>query len=385
MPAQPFTMRASARSCDLGRLRAPRPACPSARWTVVRPAVGYAATRRSVDHRRKRYFQIAVLILAIAVLVLLFDQLGWAGMRKAVVGTGAWFAAIAAIDVLGACCDALAIRGFLAPRVEVPYATVLAAQLSGMGINRVTPGSSLGEPVKVTMLAHVVPTDLAVSAIVMFNLTTFYIALAAIVIGVPITIALLDLPRAVTIAVWIATAALVAIAVVLAIVVRRGAVATLIDALAKTRVVSGDRAMRWRAAIADIDSRLRELGGNTKRSGLRVGLAGVIASRVLGWVGTLAVLHAADIPLSPVLVVAMLSVGILVSWISNVVPFGLGIADGTNYALYDLLGASPAAGLLFTMVNRLRALVVAVIGLGVMAILHARPARVAARPVKVVG
>lgn len=338
-----------------------------------------------MDHRRKRFFQVAVLIVAAAVLALLLDELGWAGMRKAVVGTGTWFAVIAAIDLLGACCDALAIRGFLAPRIDVPYATVLAAQLSGMGINRVTPGSSLGEPVKVTMLAHVMPTKLAVSAIVMFNLMTFYVALATIVIGVPITIAMLDLPHAITIVVWIATAALVAVALALAVLVHRGAVATLIDALAGARAISRARAARWRAAVADIDARLRELGGNTRSSGLRAGLAGIVGSRVLNWVGTIAVLHAADIPMSPVLVVAMLSVGILVSWMSNIVPFGLGVADGTNYALYDLLGASPDAGLLFTMVNRLRALAVAVIGLGVMAIVHARPARVAVRPAKVVG
>ena len=52
------------------------------------------------------------------------------------------------------------------------------------------------------------------------------------------------------------------------------------------------------------------------------------------------------------LVVAMLSVGILISWLSNVLPLGLGLADGTNYALYGLLGASPEAGLVFTMTAR---------------------------------
>ena len=56
---------------------------------------------------------------------------------------------------------------------------------------------------------------------------------------------------------------------------------------------------------------------------------------------------------------------------SNIVPLGLGIADGTNYALYGVLGASPAAGLVFTMINRVRTCVLAVMGLAVLAIANA--------------
>ncbi len=95
-------------------------------------------------------------------------------------------------------------------------------------------------------------------------------------------------------------------------------------------------------------------------------LPGVLGSRVCNWAGTIVLLHAADIPMTAPLVVAMLGVGILVTWISNVVPLGLGVADGTNYVLYGLLGASPAAGLSFTMINRLRTVVVALLGLLVM-------------------
>ena len=47
------------------------------------------------------------------------------------------------------------------------------------------------------------------------------------------------------------------------------------------------------------------------------------------------------------------------------------IPPGLNYALYGLLGASPAAGLVFSMVNRVRTIVLAAIGLTVMAIANA--------------
>ena len=85
---------------------------------------------------------------------------------------------------------------------------------------------------------------------------------------------------------------------------------------------------------------------------------------------SIVVMHAADIPLRPSLVVAALSVGVIITWASNIVPFGLGIADGANYVLYSVLGATAAAGLVFTMINRLRTVVLAIMGLAVMAIAH---------------
>jgi uncharacterized protein (TIRG00374 family) len=316
-------------------------------------------------------FHLIVLAFGAIGLAIAIQQLGWDGMHKVIVGTGAWFAVIAACDLLSAGCDAFAIHGFLRPKLAVSYWAVFAAQASGIAVNRLTPGNSLGEPVKVTMLTtRKVPTSLAVSAIVMFNLCTIYIGITVLVIGVPLTALLLDLPHRIAVIVWLATALLVALAIGSLVLVKRGAVGSLIDAASGTRLLSHERAERWRSKIADIDTRLRDLLGNPRESGLRRGLAGVIMSRLLTWCGTITVLHAADIPLSPKLVVATLSVGVIVTWASNIVPLGLGIADGANYVLYGLLGASSAAGLVFTMINRLRTVMLAMMGLAVMAIAH---------------
>ena len=310
-------------------------------------------------------FHGLVLVIGGVALAIVVDQLGWEGIRRVVLGTGWWFAVIAAIDVAAVMCDAFAIHGFLRDKTSVGYFAVFGAQASGLAINRLTPGNSLGEPVKVTMLTSYVPANLAVSAVVMFNLTTIYVGITAIVIGVPVTALLLDLPPRIALVAQIGTGVLIAVAIAIAVLVRRGAVGTLIGALGGVRAISADRAARWRAKIAEIDTRVRELGG------LQRGLAGVLGSRLLNFVGTIVVLHAADIPLTAPLVIAMLSVGILVTWISNIIPLGLGVADGTNYALYGLLGASPAAGLVFTMINRLRTVVLAIIGMCVMMIAQA--------------
>src|SRR5262249_35293397 len=89
------------------------------------------------------------------------------------------------------------------------------------------------------------------------------------------------------------------------------------------------------------------------------------------WAGTIVILRAAEVPMTPPLVVAMLSIGILITWMSNVMPLGLGIADTSNYAVYGLVGTAPGAGLIFTMVNRVRTVMLAGMALAMMAIANA--------------
>jgi hypothetical protein len=239
---------------------------------------------------------------------------------------------------------------------------VFAAQASGLAINRLTPGNSMGEPVKVTMLVEHVPVPAAISAIVMFNLATISIAIAALVVGVPLTFLVLDLPARAQVAVWIATAVLVVIAALLLVLARRGAFATLVGGARRLGMISEERATRWRDRAAAIDAQVRQFG----RPGSRRGIAFVFASRCLNWAGTIVVMIAAGVPLTAPLVLANLSVGILITWLSNVIPLGLGIADGTNYALYGALGSSGPVGLVFTMINRVRTVVLAGMGLTVM-------------------
>lgn len=366
-----FTPWASTHASDLAALRWHVRACPAGPRTACPP--GGRGTNYLVSearHRASHIFHIGILLVGGVGLGIAIHELGEDGMDR-VLATGWWFALIALIDLVGTLFDALGIYAFIRPKQAVSYWSVFAAQASGIAVNRLTPGNSLGEPVKVTMLTtQNMPTSLAVSAVVMFNLVTMYVGIACLVIGVPITAAVLDLPREVAFVVWGATALLVALAIAVIFILRRGAVTTLIDAISGLRFLSPARAKRWRAKIVDIDARLRELLGNTRHSGLRRGLVGVTGSRMLNWCGTIAVMHAADISLSPSLVVAALSVGVIVTWASNIVPLGLGIADGANFVLYSVLGATPAAGLVFTMINRLRTVVLALIGLAIMAIAH---------------
>lgn len=322
---------------------------------------------------------LAVGAIGFAVLV---HRMGWAELQRAVVGAGAWFLAIAAIDLASMFCDAAGIQSLVRPRARVPYLRVFAAQASGVAINRLTPGNSLGEPIKATMVmeaieasdANVARTtapasprggaDIAVSAIVKYNLATLYVSLAVIVLGVPLTLATIDLPGRIQVAVWIATSVLIAIAIGLALLVRRGALATLIDAALRLGWLAPERAARWRARTAAIDAEVRSFSGPATRRALCF----VALSRALYSAGSIVAIHAAGVPLTAPLVIGTLSVGILITWMSNVVPLGFGLADGGNYLFYAVVGSSPAGGLDFAIVNRTRTVVLATMGLVVMAI-----------------
>lgn len=318
--------------------------------------------------RRIHALHLAALVLGAAAFAVLVHRLGWATFADAVVDAGWWFVVIAALDLGTVVCDAAAVHAFARAHAPVAYARVFAAQASGVAINRLTPGNSLGEPIKVTMLLPYVPRDAAIAAIVKFNLATLYVAIAVIVLGVPLTLLGLELSPRVELAVWSGTAALLVLAGALALLLRRGALATVLAAARGVRLLSADRAARWTAKIRAIDADIRSFGDRAARRGL----AYVVASRLIHFAGTIAVLEAAHIPFTPPIVVGMLSVGILVTWIASVVPLGLGVADGTNYLLYGALGAAPALGLAFTMVHRARTVVLAAMGLVIMGVASAR-------------
>ena len=97
----------------------------------------------------------------------------------------------------------------------------------------------------------------------------------------------------------------------------------------------------------------------------------VLISQIFSYTSTLVIMVAVGVHLTPSLVVGVLSVGVLVTWVSSVVPLGLGLADGGNYALYTILGAGGVHGMLVTMLARARTVTIAILGLGAMAVINA--------------
>jgi uncharacterized membrane protein YbhN (UPF0104 family) len=318
------------------------------------------APRRSV----LRVLRAIALVAGVIAFVFTACRLGWSGLTHALATTGAWFIVIAAIDVAGAMCDAGAICALASSRDRLPYGRAVAAQLSGVAINRVTPGNALGEPVKISILVERIPRDTAVSTILMFDAGATLIAVFAIVIGIPITLLFADVTANVATAAWIGAGVLVAFLIGLYVLIRRGPVTIAIRVLRALHIITAERATAWFKSVAPIDDMVRELG--TTRSS-RLGLLGLFGSRFLNWVGTLVMLYAAGLPVTVPLVIGIFSLGALITWISHMVPLGLGLAEGGNYLMYRAFGYSGVTGLDFTMVYRARTVLLSAIGFAVLA------------------
>jgi uncharacterized membrane protein YbhN (UPF0104 family) len=91
--------------------------------------------------------------------------------------------------------------------------------------------------------------------------------------------------------------------------------------------------------------------------------------------------------MSPGQFLALLSAGLLIAWISTIVPMGLGLSEGGNAALFTLIGAPASLGLALALARRVNQVVFAAIGFIVLAAdrvgthVHGRiTSRYAARP-----
>jgi uncharacterized protein (TIRG00374 family) len=319
-----------------------------------------------------RVLRGVALVVGLAAFALMANKLGWSGLTRVLVETGWWFLVIAAIDVGSALCDGAAIKALASEHARVPYARCVAAQLAGIAINRLTPGNALGEPIKIGILVERMPRDSAVSTILMFDAGATIIAIIAIVLGSLVTLAVVDLPGDLAIAAWIGAGVLVLFLIGVFVIIRKGPARLGIGALRRVRLISAARCARWKRGTAHIDEMVRELG--TTRSS-RIGLLCLFGARSLNWIGTIVMLYAAGLPLSATMVVGVLSVGLLITQVSHIVPLGLGLADGGNYLLYRALGAPGFAGLDFTMVYRARTCLLSAIGLTVLAITTFRDRR----------
>lgn len=326
------------------------------------------AEQPSETHVLSHVFNIAMMLFGAAAVTWMMRELGWSKFREVADNVGWYFAVIFGLDLGALMIDARALQTFMRPEARmVSYWRVLAAQASGRAINVVTPFGALGEATKLTMLVSRAPRARVLSALVLVNLTTLYLSVIVMVIGTPITLLLVDLPRGLKLTIGIGFAVLLPLVIALGVIVKRGALSTLTGLLRGVRVISQERRDRWRKSLVEVDRHIAELY-RARSAGTWRGILWILLSRVVTWTSTTVLYATAGVAITPSLMIGVLSVGVLITWIASIVPLGLGLADGGNYALFELLGATGIHGTFMTMLNRVRSLGVALLGLVIMAI-----------------
>lgn len=330
----------------------------------VRVVEGAPEDKKSVA---SAIFNVVMFLVGGIALAWMLRTTSWPELRSVIAGVGAWAALILGLDLIALVLDALAWHAFMRPEARmVPFWRVLGAWASGRAINVLTPSGALGEATKVTMLLNHAPRSRVLSSIVLLNISMLYFSVTVMMIGIPLTLLLIDLPSEIKVLVGIGVAVIIPAMVALGFVIHRGAMSTLVGTLRRFRLISADGKTKWKEKLKDVDRHIRELHTD-RTSGTRTGFVFVLLSKIVNYTATIMLLAAVGVPLTPALVIGVMSVGVLISWIAAIVPLGIGVADGGNYALYALLGATGEQGLFVTMLTRARTVVVAMLGLAMMA------------------
>lgn len=332
-------------------------------------AVTDAAPAPAPPPRWARRFTIGASVLAAIALIVTLHQVGLGTVLDELRAIGWWFAALVAIEIVAALCDALAISGFLGPALpRSSYRRVLQAQVAGRAVNLVTPLASLGEATKATLLMRDTATTRAVAAVARFGMVYVAINLAFIVIGAPVCALTLPLPSWLVRTLWIGTGIALTFGVSVALLVRAGMVSSVLGALARLRLLSAARAARLAERGRELDGELRGAGGwRAWRPG---GFA--LISKLLQWLAAWIVMHANGHAPPLEVMAAVATAGTLINVVANVVPLGLGVTEGGTAALMAALGQPPSFGVMMAMARRAVQLLYAAFGLVLLVHVEAR-------------
>src|SRR5262249_43358070 len=122
---------------------------------------------------------------------------------------------------------------------------------------------------------------------------------------------------------------------------------------------------RWSQRLGDLDARLRGDEGTTHRAGA-TGL--IVTSQLLQKLAVWIAIVAAGYHLAPGQLIAVMFAGVLISWISAVVPMGIGVLEVGNVALFSLVGAPLSLGVALALTRRVNQVVFASIGFIVLSV-----------------
>ena len=274
---------------------------------------------------------------------------------------GPWFLLLVVLELFVSLLDAGVIyamtRGPGAPNAR----QVVVAQLAGRAVNSVTPGAAIGEALRVSLLARECSPRRIVAAVMFASIGAFVVGLIIIAAGTIATALLFTLPTALEATFHTVGAFCAVLAVSLVVLVRRGMVSQLARFARKLRLLSPARHERWRDQLANLDRRLVE--NEHRGKALLLLVASQILQRGAIWV----TLVAAGFSLSPPQLVAILSAGVLLTWVSALVPMGIGVSEGGNGALFALIGAPTSLGVALAFARRVNQIVFAALGFSVLA------------------
>jgi uncharacterized protein (TIRG00374 family) len=304
------------------------------------------------------------LVVGIGALIATVWIVGFGTILHHLKSIGWFFVVLVAIEMLSSVLDGIAIYFMAHGKGRPTVRESVVAQIVGRGINSVTPGGNLGEATKVGLLSQRCPTRRIVAAVMYVGLIGVTLSFGFVAVGSAVTAFWFDMPKLAMIACLVGSVVAAGIAIGIIVLIRRGMLSTLSNVLARMHIISKQRREKWNKTLNEVDTRLRGQDDGAYR---RKAIACVVTSHLLQKGLAYFTIMSAGYVMSPGQFLALLSAGVLISWISTIVPMGLGIAEGGNAALFTLIGAPAALGLALALARRVNQVVFASVGFIVLA------------------
>ncbi len=325
-----------------------------------------ARARTSGDHAPAwlRWVTRASIVVGLVALAVTVWAVGVETLADHLRAIGPWFLLLLAIEGASTFCEAgstyMMTRGTGGPT----FRKVCVAQFAGRAVNSVTPGASVGEALKVSLLARDCSTQRIVAGVMYTALASGIVAMAIVAAGSLLTALAFPIPRAAMIILVITGVIATAIAGSLVVLVRRGMLGALARTARRFRLISAARLTAWSAKLENLDDRLRgDIQGQHRMAATSL----VVVAQVLQRGAVCVTIFATGYSLGIPQLIAILSAGVLLGWLCNIVPLGIGVAEGGNFALFAALGAPPSLGVALALAKRVNQVVFAALGFGVLA------------------
>jgi len=315
-----------------------------------------AAPKAAPSHAWRRWLRLAASVAALAILFFLLDHIGWDVVRKAFTSVGLWGAAVLfAMGVLENLLDAAALTASLPPTRRLGLLRTLSYTSVSALVNMFIPWEA-GEVVKAGLLRRHVDAKDAISGTVIWNyvfkLSRPIVTTVAALIGV---LGVHGLAPKVGWALLVASAASFVPYLILKLFLRWNAMRRIAELLRRLRIWRREPEEARRSAEA-LDRQVRDFYRERPRDYARVLLL-QMGARLTSWAtyGVAAVLLGLHYGFADVaLVYASLS---LVGLAVLVVPsLRIGVGEGAAFLAFGLIGLDPGAGLLLTLIMRIKAI-----------------------------
>ena len=304
------------------------------------------------------------IVIGVAALIATIWIVGPTAILGHLKAIGWFFVVLVVLEIVASVLDGIAIYFMAHGKGRPTIRECAVAQIVGRGVNSVTPGGNLGEALKVGLLSQRCSTRRIVAAVMYVVLIGVVLSFAVVAIGSAVTAFWFEMPPLGRFALCGGAVIAAGITVGIIVLMKRGMLTTLSNALARMHIISKQRRESWNKTLTDVDARLR---GQDDAKERRLAITFIAVSQLLQKGLAYFTILSAGYAMSPGQFLALLSAGVLLSWISTIIPMGLGISEGGNVALFTLIGAPPSLGLALALARRVNQVVFAVIGFVVLA------------------